>query len=350
MHNHNPDHVEFALELLNELDTQPAVSCDLCQTAIELCRTGRFEESVRCCQELYQLGLQSSDSYLQGLARICLGSVYFALGDPNGDWETAIEHVKDSARKFHTNLDPLCNHNEGVAWLILGRIYESRCSQLNKPSWEDAIEAYRKGRELLKCDEDRLFPKAEEALKNASQKFRGSLVQPSRPPLPGRLLWIVPEHYCGVIREENQWKRMLPGEHWIADPQALRMVLPTHVLQVPSLPYELRTADNRKAQFVVLLNYQIIDLGKTATLVMDYLFPKVPFSFVPLELAEYVLSDHAQSGLEQIVRHLAPNTPSADFLQNSAKLGRTIRERLGLIVRANGLTILSAIIQNPEIL
>lgn len=350
MPNHNPDHIEFALELLNELDTQPAAGCNLCQMALDLCHAGQFAESVSCCRQLYQMGLERSDTYLQGLARICLGSVYFALGDASAGWETAIEHVKDSAQKFHTYLDPHCDHNEGVAWFLLGRIYQAQCLQSNKRRWEEAIQAYRKSLDLFQCKEDRLVPKAQAALESATEGLGEWLTHPAPQPAAGRLLWIVPTNHNGVVRVANQWKTLPPGEHRLADPQVLRMVVPTQVLQVPSLPFELKTADGKTVQFVILLKYQVVNPSAAATFVMEYLFPKVSFYLIPPELVEYVLSDHAQSGLETVVRDLVPHTPSIDFIQNGGKLGRMVRDRLGMIVRVDGLSILAAIVQNPEIL
>ncbi|MBI4789398.1 MAG: hypothetical protein HY782_20405 [Chloroflexi bacterium] len=176
----DPDHLAFALNPLGQLNT-PSVGCELCDTAIRLAREGRLDESVRCCRELYHLGLQRSDTYLQGLARFCLGSVLFALGNRNGDWETAIDYLKDSTRKFHTYLNSECDHNEGVAWWALGRLYETQCILANKPRWEQAIEAYRKALDLFQCNEDLLIADAEQALHRITQAFGEWLARDKQP-------------------------------------------------------------------------------------------------------------------------------------------------------------------------
>ncbi len=178
------EHIEYALEPIKYL-SKPQVGGELFDAAVRLCREKKFEESVQFCRELYQLGLRLSDTYVQGVADFCLGSVYFALGEPDGNWDHAADHYNQSARLFHTFFNKGCERNEGIAELALGRLYEKQCTESGRNKWNDAIIAFEKSRKLF-CDEnDPLIEIAQECLHRVTQGFEQSLGRQSQlPPAP----------------------------------------------------------------------------------------------------------------------------------------------------------------------
>ena len=174
------DHIAYALEPTQYYE-KPKLGLELYEEAFKFCRAQKILDAVRCCRELYQIGLGTGNSYVQGVALHLLASVYFALGNRGNDWERAVEYFEQSARLFHTYCDKDCEHNEGAAWLSLGRLYEKQC-ETGKCRYEDAIAAYIQARDLFNTKHDTLFPKADDGQRWVELKFRAFLQQPKSSP------------------------------------------------------------------------------------------------------------------------------------------------------------------------
>ncbi|MGB8648169.1 MAG: hypothetical protein WCF84_23230 [Anaerolineae bacterium] len=164
-----PTHIEYALEPLNFLNDALPTGGDTYQEAIRSCREQKLKESLQYCSQLDQLGLELGNSYIQGLAQICSGSVRFALDARHGGWEHAIEALQQSQQKFHTQADKPCEHNEGVAWLALGRVYEKQCIELGMNRWEKAIEAFEHARSAFLGKNMALYASADRAMHHVAE-------------------------------------------------------------------------------------------------------------------------------------------------------------------------------------
>jgi hypothetical protein len=164
------EHVDYALDLVKYLPPPEGIGT-LFEAALDACHIQDFDASTKWCCELYDFGLEQGNTYIQGLAQFCLGSVHFALGTPNSNWNRAAGYFARSAKLFHTAFDANSNRNEGIAELALGRLREQQCLVTKSDKWREAISAYEKAKEFFSEKPDSLFSLAEDSLERVMASF-----------------------------------------------------------------------------------------------------------------------------------------------------------------------------------
>ncbi len=152
------------------------VGFQLRQQALKLCEDNKFDDAVSCCRELYQLGLDARNTFVQGVACHYLGAVYFALGIRETDWNKSLEHFESSARLFHSCLNDRPEHSEGVVWFSIGDLLEAQCTEHYKDEWQECIGAFEKASILFEKVNDSFASRADDRRRKATQRWSDALV------------------------------------------------------------------------------------------------------------------------------------------------------------------------------
>jgi tetratricopeptide (TPR) repeat protein len=171
-------HVRWALEWLEDYLIDPLpIGNDLRESAIRLAYDERFDQALRCGEQLYHIGLNSSHAYTQGITDLLFGSIYFARSQQIGDWEKAGEHYRRSTQFFHNGYASNENCYEGIAWLYIGRLNETYSLTFFKNRWDDAIDAYQHALKIFDSRRNhQLAGLAQENIHRATQRLADNLV------------------------------------------------------------------------------------------------------------------------------------------------------------------------------
>lgn len=161
------DRPAVAHELIRYLTAPLPVGVAMREQVIQRFTEKKFVDAARCCRELYQIGLSAGNSYVQGVALHHLGAVYFGLGARAEDMEQAADYFERSAQVFRTALGDHREHNEGVAWLSVGEVWEHQWYEFYMDKWEPAIEAFRRAVQSFQAKNDLLAPQASDHARQA---------------------------------------------------------------------------------------------------------------------------------------------------------------------------------------
>lgn len=161
------DRPAVAHELIRYLTAPLPVGVAMREQVIQRFTEKKFVDAARCCRELYQIGLIAGNSYVQGVALHHLGAVYFGLGARAEDMDQAADYFERSAQVFRTALGDHREHNEGVAWLSVGEVWEHQWYEFYMDKWEPAIEAFRRAVQSFQAKNDLLAPQASDHARQA---------------------------------------------------------------------------------------------------------------------------------------------------------------------------------------
>ena len=161
------DRLNVALELMRYLTTPLAVGVAMREQVIQRYCENNFVDAMRCCRELYQIGLSAGNSYVQGVALHHLGAVYLGLGARASDMNQAADYFRRSAQIFRTALGDQREHTEGVAWFSIGEVWMHQWDEFRMDKWEQAIDAFERATQSFQVKNDLLAPLACDHLRRA---------------------------------------------------------------------------------------------------------------------------------------------------------------------------------------
>lgn len=127
----------------------------------------------------------------------------------------------------------------------------------------------------------------------------------------------------------------------------LPIILPTQPVNVESLPYELKTIDDKIARFSITLKYEVLDQQLATTFVRDQIASMhlQPLR-IPTEFVKWVIDYFLQLELEPLVRRMISHLTYSEFLQNTKRLERENRNEINVPTHRVGITVLSSKFQD----